>query len=96
MTYEELTKPGMYFKLFHGRQDPVVDMEEWGFAGPILGPLNFVHTTYGDNIKIEFAPGADTQGLDHNLHLNLVEDMIELDGNYYGDWSVFCFDPARA
>lgn len=94
--YDALKTPGMYLRLFHGRENPGADMYDWGFDGPILGPLNFVHTTYGDNIKVEFASGANRRGLEENLHFDLFEDMIEFEGNYYGDWSVFCFNGQAA
>jgi hypothetical protein len=29
------------------------------------------------------------QSLDEEGYLSVIEDMIELDGMYYGDWSVF-------
>lgn len=42
---------GVYLHLFHGRKDPHEDMDDWGFDGPTIGPLEYVHVTYGDDVK---------------------------------------------
>ena len=72
----------LYLKLFHGREDPAQDMNDWGTDGPIFGPYNYIHTTYVFHIKM----GLDSGDV-HNLYV--MEDMIHYDGMYYGDWSVF-------
>ncbi len=72
----------VYLKLFHGREDPNQDMDDWGADGPIFGPYNYIHTTYAFFIKMGLHSGEV-----HNLYV--VEDMIYYDGMYYGDWSVF-------
>lgn len=46
-------KPGLYLGLFHGRK-PGEELDDWGSQGPVIGPLKFVHTTYGFHIKLEF------------------------------------------
>ena len=33
------TRPGMYLGLFHGRDKPREAMNDWGFNGPLIGPL---------------------------------------------------------
>lgn len=46
--------PGLYLGLFHGR-DAIDDVpDDWGFDGPVIGPLEFVHTTYAPEIKLRF------------------------------------------
>lgn len=72
----------LYLKLFHGRQDPAASLNDWGSNGPIFGPYQYVHTTYGRYLKM----GHDADDVDE---LFAVEDMIYYDGRYYGDWSVF-------
>lgn len=72
----------LYFRLFHGRIDPEQDLNDWGSDGPVLGPYDFVHTTYAHHI-IFGKPNDDS----HELFV--VEDMLYYDGVYYGDWSVF-------
>lgn len=71
-------------ELFHGRKTKDEELDDWGSAGPIFGPLSFVHTTYQDHIKFE---------QDGNWHeLWLAEGMIFYDGIWYGDWTVFSLD----
>ncbi len=71
----------MYLKLFHGRADPTVSLDDWGEEGPIFGPMSYVHTTYAADIKFEV--GEDM------CELLIIHDMVYYDGMYYGDWSVF-------
>jgi len=52
-------KPGMYLNLFHGRADPKQDMDDWGEGGPTIGPLQFGHTTYASEIKLNFKEVED-------------------------------------
>ena len=76
-----------YLRLFHGRNDPDQNMEDWGEDGPVFGPLEFVHTTYSFHLKLGLSD-------DNCYELYCFEDMLYYDGVYYGDWSVFteeCF-----
>lgn len=70
---------GVYIHLFHGRNNVDEAMDDWGFDGPVLGPLPYVHVTYMSDIKIgdDFEP------------LQIKGDCVEYDGKYYGDWSMF-------
>lgn len=52
-------KPGLYLGLFHGRSTPDEVVDDWGFAGPIIGPLEYVHTTYACDVKLKFVEPAD-------------------------------------
>jgi hypothetical protein len=54
----EPDEPGLYLGLFHGRNDPDDQMIEWGFNGPLIGPLSFVRTTYTNVIKLGFHNAA--------------------------------------
>ncbi len=93
---ERPDKPGMYLALFHGRDDRREQMEQFGFAGPLLGPLRYCHTTYLYDIKIEFETVEDARlccGSDEeDVILSVVDDMIHFENAYYGDWSVFTVD----
>jgi hypothetical protein len=88
----EPAEPGLYLGLFHGRNDPTDQMIDWGFNGPLIGPLTFVHTTYTSTIKLDFVSDKDArryfpnQG-DHMLTVS--EDMVLFDSKFYGDWTVF-------
>ncbi|WP_186084735.1 hypothetical protein [Burkholderia gladioli] len=46
--------PGLYLGLFHGRDATDEVLDDWGFDGPVIGPLEFVHTTYAAEIKLRF------------------------------------------
>ena len=70
----------MYINFWHGRKDPKQQMEETGFNGPIIGPVN-ISWTYG-TVKI------------HNLewfefeHLEEAEGCIKLGEDYFGDFEI--------
>lgn len=90
-------QPGLYLGLFHGRHDRRSQMSDWGFAGPVLGPLRYYHTTYLHDIKIGFKSLSDAHRMvgspDTDVCLTVVDDMISFDDAYYGDWSVFYVQP---
>jgi hypothetical protein len=75
---------GVYLELFHGRRTKDEELDDWGSAGPIFGPLAYVHTTYQNHIKFE--QNGDWK------ELWLQEGMIFYDGIWYGDWTVFPLD----
>ena len=88
----EPAEPGLYLGLFHGRNDPTDQMIDWGFNGPLIGPLTFVHTTYTSTIKLDFVSDNDARRYfpnqaDHMLTVS--EDMVLFDSKFYGDWTVF-------
>lgn len=68
-------------KLFHGRDTAHETMHEWGFDGPVLGPLESVQYTYGALVLYT---------TDHErIELGRVGDLIFYDGKLYGD-AVLC------
>jgi len=73
----------LYLKLFHGRKTPDEHLDDWGSDGPVLGPLTYVHTTYGTSIHIGNADEDDTQDL------TVVDGLLYYGRVWYGDWSVF-------
>lgn len=48
---------GLYLGLMHGRASEDEDLYDWGTNGPLIGPLKYVHTTYGRHTKFEFEEG---------------------------------------
>lgn len=74
----DLTKTGVYLHLFHGREEPDQSLEDWGEQGPVLGPFEFAHVTYGEEINLD----------DEGAGLKLVGGLIYYGGVYYGDFSV--------
>jgi hypothetical protein len=94
---ERPTQSGMYLGLFHGRNSRKENMDDWGFAGPVLGPLSYCHTTYMAHMRLRFICGQDARICCNSAHLEVdlavVEDMIHFEGAYYGDWTVFFVAP---
>jgi hypothetical protein len=96
----EPDEPGLYLGLFHGRKDPDDQMIEWGFNGPLIGPLSFVHTTYTNIIKLGFHNTIDEKRYFPTQDapmLTINGDMVHYQDCYYGDWTVFwCSTPQAA
>lgn len=81
----------LWLHLFHGRDAIDQEMDDWGFNGPTIGPLKYVHTTYGNHIKLGFVDEADIKKFDLDKimpDLNVNEGLVVYQGRYYGDWSV--------
>ena len=78
--------PGdLFLELFHGRPTPDETMEDWGEEGPVFGPFQYVHITYGEHIKMGLMPNDLNEVAD--LYCN--QGLIYYNGLYYGDCSVF-------
>jgi hypothetical protein len=72
------------FRLFHGRVNRSQQLDYWGMDGPVF-PATFVHTTYGQHIRL----GGPEHGETH-LELYVGQDgLVYYDGIWYGDWTVF-------
>lgn len=86
----------LYLKLYNGRYDPNQDMDDFGFEGPSIGPLESVHGTYTTHMMVVFSNLADAAkfGIDVNFpSIPFHEDMlrIQMPGEkevFYGDWIV--------
>jgi hypothetical protein len=84
----------MYLHLFHGRKTPDEELDGWGTDGPEIGPLTFVHTTYADSLRIGFKDREANEKFFPNAQypspedLNVLEDCLDYNGLYYGDWVV--------
>lgn len=81
---------GMYLGFFHGRDTKEADMADWGFDGPVLGPLEFVHTTYAADIKVCRKGQSDA-----DITLTVDDGVIEFEGKFYGDWTVYYHEQRR-
>lgn len=94
---EKPAKPGMYLGLLHGRDHPQQQMNDWGFNGPMIGPLQWVHTTYASAIRVAFESATDglryfgEEEKEHELELS--GDLLTFGGKFYGDWTVYCVAP---
>lgn len=78
----------IYLQLLHGRNDPAEQLDDWGFDGPLLGPFEWVHTTY--NVHMNFASILYITGMpvhDETGPLDVFkDDLFQFRGKYYGDW----------
>lgn len=90
---EKPERPGLYLGLFHGRDDPREEMNDWGFPGPMIGPLKWVHTTYAFKIRIAFECETDARRYfstaDRVQFLEFNDDLLRFRGKFYGDWTVY-------
>lgn len=86
---------GMYISLYHGRTTPDQPMDDWGFDGPVIGPCNWIHVTYMNSIRMEFQHStyASAVNLLQEDELDVVDDLVSHNGNYYGDWEVLYHTP---
>jgi len=85
---------GLYLGLFHGfkNQKEREETDDWGENGALIGPLEYVHTTYSYHIKLKFKDGADFSqyGFTEDYTALMVKnDCLIFDGMEYGDWTVF-------
>lgn len=78
---QALKKGRMHLRLFHGRDAPDQNLNDWGFAGPTFGPLDYFHITYLTTFI--FAREA----FEHELSAR--RDLFEFERKYYGDLIAF-------
>jgi hypothetical protein len=86
--------------IFHGRDDPNQELDDWGYDGPTIYDVVALHGTYG-NLNVFFASDAaaakanEQTGWDRfcsrALRMKFHEELLvlsESDGcvRYYGDW----------
>lgn len=79
----KLRRGKLYLRLYHGRKNPDEDMDDWGFNGPVFGPLTAVVMTYLSTIRLH---GTETSD---ELWLDTMQDMVHWDGSYFGDFEIF-------
>jgi len=86
-TLTEDAPAGVYIELLHGRTRPNEQLDDWGFDGGFIGPIDWYHTTYVGMVRVGTPETPD------GFELDLSTGMLEFDGNYYGDWSVHFHQP---
>lgn len=74
-------KVATYLTLWHGRKTTDENLDDWGSDGPTFGPFDEVTITYGTHVKA-------SQG-DKTLWFDFTGDLIEYEGVYYGDFTIF-------
>lgn len=77
-----LTTGRLYLRLYHGRDHPDQEMDDWGFQGPVFGPLTHVVMTYLQTIRIN---GVHP---DEELWIDTTRDLVQWEGKYYGDFEL--------
>lgn len=86
---------GIVVQLFHGRSHPDEELDDWGFNGPVLGPYEWFHITYGTDIKLgehQMIKVAAIAKDDIQLPPFNEDDLVDLFGSYYGDMSILSDD----
>ncbi len=95
---EQPAKVGLYLALLHGRRSPRSKLSDWGFDGPLIGPLSWFHTIYATDIRIEFESSCDEERffiepIHPDPHeLASIDGLVEYGGNFFGDWTVLYID----
>lgn len=82
----------LYLRLFHGRTHPDESLDDWGSDGPIVGPFESAHWTYG-SLKLATENGEDLLEFDQLVGTDARgekrEDLVHVMGVWYGDFSLF-------
>jgi hypothetical protein len=98
--HEDLPE-GLYLGLMHGYANDFDRREgdDWGINGPIIGPLEYVHTTYATRVGIEFFDRERAQlyfgeksYCEAELDI-LRNNCLYFGGVEFGDWTVFYHKP---
>jgi hypothetical protein len=73
----------IYIALFHGRDKEDEDLDDWGYDGPIVGPVS-ITGTYG-TIKLH---GPNTTETFIELATNQAGDLYKAGNKFYGDFEL--------
>jgi hypothetical protein len=75
----------VYLELFHGRHSPDEELDDWGFEGPVFGPLPFVQVTYNSHVRL--GDGIHMFGWNNNLTFLSIDagGFTTFGRAYYGD-----------
>lgn len=88
---------GLYLQLFHGRIRKDEELVDWGFDGPHIGPLKYVHITYASDVKFAFESEDDALkfGFEnaHGCMIDFVEGLFPFRDGFYGDISAYIYPP---
>ena len=91
-------EPGIYLVLWNGinEGDDRFELDDCGFGGPVIGPLDSVNVTYATEVKLIFIDfkvpplyiANDVSTCADMLILHFYDDELVFDGCLYGDWMV--------
>lgn len=84
--------------LIHGRKTPDEELTDWGFVGPVLKDIKYVHGTYLTHIMVGFnsvqaARKAQKitgwESFDQTvLEVQLHDDLIKTRDGFFGDFEL--------
>ncbi|RUR05465.1 hypothetical protein [Legionella sp. km772] len=86
----------MKLRLYHGRNTPEQEMNDWGFEGTTLLGVDGIIWTYGVP-RVFFINDAyfniakEVTGWDEvadGLEMRVYEDLIKTKDGYFGDWEL--------
>ena len=91
-------RPGLYLSLSHGRDFPQQALKKRGFAGPKIGPLLYVQTSYAQQVTLRFANRRDAKRFFPSTTLTInslevIEGTLVYGDKCYGDWDVCYIAP---
>ena len=75
----------LYLELWHGRDYPDEQLDDWGKQGPVLGPFDYVHIVYLTHIQARYSNSDKVLDMDE---IRIVNDLILYAGVYYGDCAI--------
>ncbi|CZI14481.1 Uncharacterised protein [Legionella pneumophila] len=96
ITTARLKEHLMKLRLYHGRNTPEQEMDDWGFEGATLFGVDGIIWTYGVPrvffINDEyFNIAREVTGWDEiadGLEMRVYEDLIKTKDGYFGDWEL--------
>lgn len=84
-------------QLFHGRNHPDDEPHDWGFEGPVLGPYEWFHMTYGDTIHLGEDMAIKLPALPNEIDFPPFDNngLVNIFGSLYGDMSIISLDSSN-
>lgn len=95
----------LYIHLFHGRVHPGERLEDWGFEGPLVGPIDYFQVTYKGVQRYEYersdlgaknALAFNATPINETKDVEFVDDMFKFEGFYFGDFSIATYSDQEA
>jgi hypothetical protein len=94
----EAALEGSQMVIFHGRKTPDEDLDDWGFEGPTLDGILWIHFTYMATFNVRF---KDLESFNHakevtgwpswdelTLSMTFEGDLLKTKDGYFGDFEL--------
>ena len=79
---------GLYLGLFNGRDNIDDELDDWGFNGPMIGPITACHTTYNSNVRVAFnSPALITHFFPEEYDTPLMQACMENNWEGFIHWA---------